>query len=233
MMLGALLLMVYVGEKALPLAGLLFAAAVVTLRSRRQETWDAYGTARWADEKDFKAAGMRGPTGLILGRVGKKLLRLPPERATHLLTVGPTGCGKGASTLVPNLLSGWVQGAAYMFDPKFELYALTADWRRAQGHTAILLDPLGMTGEPSHGFNVFAGIDRNSPKLIEEARALAEALILRPAEGEKDPHWNNAAALILTGFIALSSTRPSRTSATSRRSSNSFPTRRPTAASSP
>ena len=65
----------------------------------------------------------------------------------HLLTVAPTGTGKGRTAIVPNLL--YYQGPVVVIDPKGENYAVTARCRREMGHRVFKLDPFGVIDSES------------------------------------------------------------------------------------
>src|SRR5262249_20816184 len=57
----------------------------------------------------------------------------------HLMTVAPTGAGKGRGVIIPNLLS--YPGPAVVIDPKGEAYQTTARRRRQLGQRVVVLDP--------------------------------------------------------------------------------------------
>src|SRR4051794_26871031 len=63
---------------------------------RRKRLWE-HGTARWATLRDIPAT--KG--GILLGRLGKKLVRLP---VVHAAVFAPTGVGKSVSFIIPHLL---------------------------------------------------------------------------------------------------------------------------------
>lgn len=196
---AALMVALWLGAQgAWPLAVLVLVLTAAWLR-RPAGTSGAYGTARWADDADLRDAGMLGDTGLILGRFGKRLLRLPS--VTHGMVVASSGAGKSVSWLVPNLLLGW-DGPCVIFDPKFELLGLTGEARRRRGHALAVLDAFAASGQAGQGLNPLARLDPDSPQLLEEAKALANATIVRAAEGDRDPHWNNVSEMVLTLFIA-------------------------------
>ena len=59
---------------------------------------------------------------------------------SHLMTIAPTGAGKGRDVIIPNLLS--YDGSVVVFDPKGENYDVTHRYRRdVLGHQVVLLDP--------------------------------------------------------------------------------------------
>ena len=140
---------------------------------------------------EFVAAFGR-PNGL--GR----LVRLP--RHTHLLTVAPTGSGKGVSYVVPTLLT--YRGSIIVFDPKGELFRLTAARRRAMGQKVYRLDFFGVCGPGGDTLNVLDLVKPNSSLLVDDARAMAEAFVTRTGD-EKDPHWSDSAVAVLTAMLSL------------------------------
>lgn len=182
----------------LVLVGLL----VVALLWRRpwRGSGTAHGTARWASREDLRRAGMLRGQGLILGRSlpGDQLIRIPSY--THLMMVAPTGAGKGVSGVVPNLLD-YSAGSVVVWDPKGENYRLTAARRRAFGQQVVLLDPFGVTGAATACFNPLDLIEPG-PRLLDEARALAEAMVVRTG-AEPDPHWAESAVAVIQGMLVF------------------------------
>ena len=130
----------------------------------------------------------------------------------HVLTVGPNGSGKTRKLLMPNLfrLGDW---SCVVIDPKAELAAHTAVWRAAQpGHKVLVIDPFGVveTNYPrlfakhshllkSHGFNPLAALDPEDPSFIDDAKALAVALIR--TDQSREPYWPMAAQALVKGLL--------------------------------
>jgi type IV secretion system protein VirD4 len=177
-----------------------YAAAVMGgawfLRKGKQQLW-SHGTARWANvATDLKRSGMLdAKSGLILGRVGKNIVRLP--QAVHTSIFAPTGVGKGVSCIMPFLLT--CEESCVVVDFKGELFAETAEFRsRVLGHRIVRLAPYG---ETSDTFNPLDFIDRNSPHAIDDCNDLADALVVRTGE-EKEPHWNDSAQINLGAVAA-------------------------------
>jgi type IV secretion system protein VirD4 len=166
-------------------------------RYRPRPAGTAFGTATWASENVLRAAGMLAGKGLILGRIfGGALLRLP--HYCHVLLVGGTGSGKGVSIIIPNLLS-YLRGSLVCFDTKGDLYETTHRRRAQMGHRIVRLAPFN---GGSDGFNPLDTIPRDSPLLVDSARAMAEALVARQGT-ESDPHWNDKAVQVITALIVL------------------------------
>ena len=96
------------------------------------------GTAAWGDT-DVLERGRGVPLGWAAKGRSPALLRAPLE--AHLITIAPSGTGKGVSAIIPALLDH--PGSAVIIDPKGENYAVTAARRRAMGQEVVALDPFG------------------------------------------------------------------------------------------
>jgi type IV secretion system protein VirD4 len=126
-------------------------------------------------------------------RVGDKI---PYQGERHLLLFGPNGTGKGTRFLIPNLLT-IEDRSIIVIDPKGELAAVTADYRRTIGDV-VILNPFNVLGLGSEGFNPLAALDPESPYFYDDAAALGEALIKLEA---KDPHWTESAQGLIVALI--------------------------------
>jgi type IV secretion system protein VirD4 len=83
-------------------------------RARQSSNVTTYGSARWADEKDVRRAGLLGDKGLFLGSFGGSYLR--HDGPEHVMAFAPTRSGKGVGLVIPTLLS-WT-GSAVIHDMK-------------------------------------------------------------------------------------------------------------------
>lgn len=120
----------------------------------------------------------------------------------HLITVGPTRSGKGASVIVPALLQA--PHSVIVIDPKGQNAAITARHRRAMGQDVFILNPFRMHGLPRHCYNPLAAIDINSPTAVADVAALARALILTQG---REPYFDDTARdLVTTIMLYLVST---------------------------
>ncbi len=139
--------------------------------------------------------------GITLGRdyddgtglAGEKIIY---EGERHILLFGPNGTGKGTRFLIPNLLS-ITDRSIIVIDPKGELAAVTADYRRTVSDV-VMLNPFDVLGLGSAGYNPLAALDAASPYFYDDAAALGEALV--KIEG-KDPHWSESAQGLLVALI--------------------------------
>ena len=102
------------------------------------------------------------PSAIYLGRYLNLTKPDPGAELTydgerHLLLFGPNGSGKGTRLLVNNLLR-LRNRSIVVIDPKGELTAITAGYRRTVGEV-VVLNPFNVLGIPSAGFNPLASLD--------------------------------------------------------------------------
>ena len=122
--------------------------AVSMIRSNGYNKNDRlYGTARWGTEKDLKKFGLCEKHGVVLaqqysakseaiinkkGNFGLKLIKpaqlICHAGTSHTLVIAPTRSGKGVGTVVPTCTS--YRESMIIFDPKGELYNMTAGYRK-------------------------------------------------------------------------------------------------------
>jgi type IV secretion system protein VirD4 len=121
----------------------------------------------------------------------------------NLLLFGPNGSGKGTRFLMPNLLQ-MKDCSVVVIDPKGELAAVTAPYRRTVGEV-VIINPFGvLAGRPgyddlkSDGYNPLCALDPASPSFNADASWLAEALVT--IEGS-DPHWSRSARKLVAALI--------------------------------
>ncbi len=126
-----------------------------------------------------------------------------PDSIPHAAVFGASGCGKTSTFVVDNLRQD--RSAAFILDPKGELLRLTGRAReRNLGHRLAVLDPFGLArGQfPAASFNPLA-LYRDRPEtVVDNARRLANALVVR-AEADHEPFWNNAAQVVIQSGLAF------------------------------
>ncbi len=105
-------------------------------RAREAKTVETYGSARWAQPDEVKAAGLLGSDGVVLGKLERAYLR--HDGPEHVLCFAPTRSGKGVALVIPSLLT-W-PGRAIAHDIKGENWQLTAGFRSLDGRV-LLFDP--------------------------------------------------------------------------------------------
>jgi type IV secretion system protein VirD4 len=184
-------------EGLVTLAVIVLIVLAAYYRAPWQASTTAFGTACWATDRMLRLAGMLAGRGLILGRtLGGRLIRLP--HYCHILLVGATGAGKGVSVIIPQLLS--YRGSLVCFDTKGDLAEVATEHRRRRmGQRVIRLAPFNGGTDT---LNPLDAIPRDSPTLVDQARAMAEALVVRQGT-EPDPHWNDKAVQVICALIVL------------------------------
>lgn len=140
--------------------------------------------------------------GLTLARVPNAPAGLDPRfrYIGHVVTVAPNGSGKGIGQVIPNLLD--YPGSCLVLDVKGENAAVTARARRELGHAVHVVDPFGVTGQPSAGFNVLDRIDLGTPDCVSESAILADALVIAGGKNQEGAdHWDESAKNLLQGVM--------------------------------
>jgi type IV secretion system protein VirD4 len=121
------------------------------------------------------------------------------ESEGHLLTIAPTGAGKGIGCIVPALLRH--PGAAIVIDPKGENAMVTARHRRDMGQEVIIIDPMGITGLPAASLNPLDVIDPSDASGVDNAAAIVAAMLPANLDSEKNRFWLNRGRQLLTAVV--------------------------------
>ncbi|HVR07460.1 MAG TPA: type IV secretory system conjugative DNA transfer family protein [Thermoanaerobaculia bacterium] len=170
------------------------AAAALRRRDRARRTSlrsTAHGSARWGDP-----AALQVESGLIVGEAAGQLLRFDGEG--HLLSIAPTGGGKGLGAVFPNLLD--YPGAILCTDIKGENYAVTARYRRERlGQPVEALDPFGLVGGTAR-YNPLDLIDPGRADAYDFSRLIGSMLVV-PEPGRHEPFWDDEAASLIAGVV--------------------------------
>jgi len=179
------------------LAGLIvsFGMLGVILRHRPPAL---HGSARFASEREIKAAGLRSPEGLLLGRKDGAMLCFGGSE--HVLVYAPTRSGKGVGYVIPNLLN-WF-GSVVALDVKKENWDRSAGFRAAHGQDVYLFDPLDENGCTAR-YNPLGYVRSDPVDLYDDLQRIA--VMLFPAESRGDPFWfeaSRSAFVAIGGYVA-------------------------------
>ncbi|MEZ6121195.1 MAG: type IV secretory system conjugative DNA transfer family protein [Pirellulaceae bacterium] len=127
-----------------------------------------------------------------------------PNDYPHMSVYGPSGTGKSSCFVVPAARE--VSDNMVILDPKGELARLMAKHRhRKFGHEIVVIDPFGVAkgcGFEAATFNPASLFRDNHETLVDEARRMASAVIVNTG-AEKDPFWNKASNVLVTGVLAF------------------------------
>lgn len=147
----------------------------------------------------------RIPPGFTIGDRDKRsdglLDPILMEREGHLMTIAPTGAGKGTGCIVPALLR--FDGPVIVIDPKGENALITARRRREMGQQVAVIDPMGVTGLPSAALNPLDVLDADSPTFVDDAMAIVSAMTQDDLSvGTNDGrYWAERGATFVLGII--------------------------------
>lgn len=161
-------------------------------RAREAKNVATYGSARWADPGDVKAAGLLGADGVVLGQLGHEYLR--HDGPEHVLCFAPTRSGKGVGLVVPSLLT-W-PGSAIVHDIKGENWQLTAGYRSRHGRV-LLFDP---TNAKSSAYNPLLEVRRGDWE-VRDVQNVADVLVDPEGSLDKRNHWEKTSHSLLVGAI--------------------------------
>jgi type IV secretion system protein VirD4 len=147
----------------------------------------------------WEGGAARGPFGF--GRAAEAPAGGPVlyRGDNHLMTVAPTGAGKGRGVIVPNLLV--YPGPAVIIDPKGEAFQVTARRRREMGQRVVVLDPFRVVVARGDRLNPLDIFDLPGALLDCDAEMLG-ALLSVGHQFSRDPFWSDSATGIVSGLIA-------------------------------
>lgn len=144
-------------------------------------------------------AGLLGDKGIRIGYLpyfsGKPKRPMFYNGDRHMVTFGPTGTGKNATSQTPVLLS--TTSSALVIDVKGQLCAITALCRAQMGQKIAVINPFGVLGLPTECYNPLAFLNPFSLTFASDCRRIAEGLI----DISKGDHWENSALDVVVLLI--------------------------------
>jgi type IV secretion system protein VirD4 len=168
------------------------AITMSVIRARESRNVATYGSARWAEHREIRTAGLLGPDGVVLGRFERDYLR--HDGPEHVLCFAPTRSGKGVGLVVPTLLT-W-PGSCIVHDIKGENWTLTAGFRAKHGRV-LLFDP---TNAKSSAYNPLLEV-RQGEWEVRDVQNIADILVDPEGSLDKRNHWEKTSHSLLVGAI--------------------------------
>src|SRR6202047_4776242 len=174
------------------IAAMAMAIILSVWRAKEAQNVTTYGSARWADIREIRRAGLLGPDGVVLGLLGGSYLR--HDGPEHVLCFAPTRSGKGVGLVIPTLLT-WPY-STIVHDIKGENFQLTSGFRARFG-SVLLFDP---TNPASAAYNPLLEI-RKGDKEVRDAQNIADILVDPEGALERRNHWEKTSHSLLVGAI--------------------------------
>ncbi|MES2264557.1 MAG: type IV secretory system conjugative DNA transfer family protein [Pseudomonadota bacterium] len=209
----------HAGSIGVSIAGLgligLMVVRMVSVNSVKASKY-LHGSARWANARDIRAAGLLPKQTTVLQKLlGKTVINntgvyvgawmdrkgqvhyLRHDGPEHVLTYAPTRSGKGVGLVVPTLLS-WGRSAV-ITDLKGELWALTSGWRQKYGKNKVLrFEPATSSG--SVCWNPLDEVRLGTENEVGDVQNLA-TLIVDPDGKGLETHWQKTSQALIVGVI--------------------------------
>nr|WP_165394569.1 type IV secretory system conjugative DNA transfer family protein [Pseudoxanthomonas winnipegensis] len=154
-----------------------------------------HGDARFANAGDLNKHKMLQPsnTGIIVGKFGGKLVRLPGQQ--FVILAAPTRSGKGVGIVIPNLLD--YAESVVVLDIKQENFELTSGWRRSQGHEVYLFNPFA-EDRRTHRWNPLTYVSRDPAFRVSDLMSIAA--MLYPDGADEQKFWVSQARNAFMAF---------------------------------
>jgi type IV secretion system protein VirD4 len=143
-----------------------------------------HGDARFATRRDLEKQGLltESPDGIVVGKFGKKLIRLSGQQ--FVILAAPTRSGKGVGVVIPNLLE--YQGSIVVLDIKQENFDLTSGWRKSQGQEIFLFNPFA-EDRRTHRWNPLSYVTEDPVFSISDIMATGSSLY--PDSSPENGFW--------------------------------------------
>lgn len=153
-----------------------------------------FGDARWASDRELSRAGMFGNKGLILGKIGRRYVRLP--EMLHVISYGSTKSGKTTGLIIPNLISN-TDWTFVVNDPKGELALKTAAHRAKMGNRVIILD--FTRPDRSMPYDPMSFLRQSDGYSLDSDLTTLANLTVPTALDERSSHFSSMAQKIIAG----------------------------------
>jgi type IV secretion system protein VirD4 len=159
----------------------------------RPRTPPLHGDAKFSTRGQVRRAGLFSPGGIILARLGRRLLRLPGQQGVAV--IARSRSGKGAGIVIPNLFE-WPDSLICV-DPKRENYTITAGHRAREGHAVFLFDPFSETRNTAR-WNPLGYIPDDAALRINGLQRISD--MLYQENPGVDPFWTASARTLFLGI---------------------------------
>jgi type IV secretion system protein VirD4 len=181
--------------------GATFAVALmgiaIVLRGTKQAL---HGETGFASNGELQGRFRGRKETILCGRRGGYLCYSGEQ---HVGLYAPTGSGKGVSIVIPNALM-W-DGSLVVFDPKKELYHVTAGIRAFCRQEVHLFDPLDQESRTAR-YNPFSYVKRGTEAAFDDIQRIGQVLF--PGVASDEDFWRSAARSAFNGVAGLLAESP-------------------------
>lgn len=166
--------------------------AFLIVRPKKQAL---HGDARFAGAGDLAKQGMfkEGGNGIIVGKLGGKIVRLPGQQ--FVILAAPTRSGKGVGIVIPNLLD--YQESVVVLDIKQENFDLTSGWRASQGQEVYLFNPFA-EDRRTHRWNPLTYVSKDPAFRVSDLMSISA--MLYPDGSDDQKFWVSQARNAFMAF---------------------------------
>lgn len=153
-----------------------------------------HGDARFARDREIRAAGLRAESGIVVGKKGSRYLIFPGSQ--HVLMAAPSRSGKGVGVVIPNLLS-W-RDSVVVLDIKLENWNITSKFRARCGQSVHLFNPASEDGATC-GWNPLSYLSEDPAWRVNDIQKIAGFLF--PDVPGEDPIWTGSSRSLFLGVV--------------------------------
>lgn len=175
------------------LPGLVWAVvAVFVLKPKAKKL---HGDATFAGGRELASKGFfkDADRGVVVGRHGRKLMKLDGQQFAIL--AAPTRSGKGVGVVIPNLLE--YRESMVVLDIKQENFDLTSGWRKSQGQAVYLFNPFA-EDRRTHRWNPLRYVSDDPAFRVSDLMSIAA--MLYPDGADEQKFWVSQARNAFMAF---------------------------------
>ncbi len=159
-----------------------------------------FAGARWISEAEASTAAVRqtdSPSALRLGTIPGTSKDLLYDWNESLITVAAPGTGKSQAHVLRNLL--YLKAPAVALDIKGEMREASATWRSEHVGPVFTFDP--QRPDESLHYNPLDCVSADPEQGWDEARRLADLLVVPPSSSSRDQYWESRGRDLITTAV--------------------------------
>ncbi|MCP4336056.1 MAG: IncP-type conjugal transfer protein TraG [Gammaproteobacteria bacterium] len=171
----------------------LLMVALAVWRARGQRAGDAYGSARWSEEKELARMGYLDGKGVVLGQTESGKL-IQHDGAEHIAGIAQPRSGKGVGWVIPTILC--CEHSMIITDIKGENWVRTAGFRSKFSH-CLNYNP---SAPDSAHFNPLLEI-RQGDFEFRDTQSIVDVILDSGDDHQKNDHWQRTGKSLCIALI--------------------------------